>query len=138
MGAVMDNDLMALTREWAALKKSRAELEDSVDEIKIKLAALEARILDGFSAAGVKRVNLEGFGTVHLNKQIWASAADGDQDRLNAALRSIGQGGAIEERINTQTLSSMVREWLETGGVPEAVAPAIKVSTVYRLGLRSS
>lgn len=130
----MDADAL---RRYVALKQTRDTMEDSLADIKAEIAALEARLLDEFARDNVNRISLADLGvTVHLRKEVWASAADGDQARLNAALRAIGQGDGIEERINTQKLSAMVREWQQTGGVPEAVAPALKVSTVYKLGIR--
>ena len=111
-------------RLYASKTAERKEMEAIVASLKSELATIEAELLEEFAEAGVVRETVEtpyGNFNVGPRSQLWASAPDGsgaegkDYAKGCEALRAVGWGDFVQERFNTMTLSSHVREMVKMG-----------------------
>ena len=127
-------------RKFATLTAAKRAKTAEIDAIEKELSELQEEILTSMSSEGVSsmRVDLpEGRFTISPLRQLWAGAVEGDYERACQALKAAGLGDLVEEKFNTNRLSSVVRE-MDAAGVPlpESFAGAIKVSEVFRLSVR--
>jgi len=138
----IDNDTL---RQYIRLTTERRALKDKDDELKTLIAAVEEQLLSQFQQDGVQRMTCDGH-TVHLRRELWASAG-GDTPGLVAALKAAGLGDLCTETVQAQRLSAWVREFdpqkclapeAIVNQLPEEVRPAITVSEVFKLGVRSA
>lgn len=117
------------------------------DEVKATEAYLESlkgqrdaagEVLIGvFERDGVNSLRSTDGRTVYLARELWARAADAEA--LTKALRANGLGDIVKETVNTQTLTSVVREHDKSGEpLPPEVADAIIVSEVFKPRVRKS
>lgn len=99
-----------LVNRFIELSELRKTKEGEVDEIKDELALLEPQILERFENAGMQSMKSTQGQVVYVRRELWAGAQEGCDELLADALKRNGLGDLVRERINTQTLSSYVRE----------------------------
>lgn len=125
-----------LASEYAVLHLRRQEVEKDLTAVKESMARLGDQLLGRFSDEGVKSIRTS-FGLVSLRHQIWASCIDVE------ALAQSEWGWLVKPSVNSQTLSSTVRE-LESdadGNIiwpSGAVKSAVKVTDRYLLRVTQS
>ena len=114
----------AKVRLYAEKTAQRKLLDAEVNALKAELALLEADLLEAYATEGVLSERVEtdyGNFNVGPRSQLWATAPDGegeegkDYARGCEALRAVGWGDFVQERFNTMTLSSHVRELVKMG-----------------------
>ena len=96
--------------KWSRVKKKH---DAEVEKAKEELAKLETEILARWEEAGIQSQKLKGGGTVHIRREVWAGKVPDDPNAevlLLEGLKSAGLGDLVKEKVNTQTLSSWVRE----------------------------
>lgn len=129
---------MAQLADIVGLLRRKAELERELRAVTDAIAARQQAALDWFVEAGIDKVQHDGM-TLFPRAELWASLAEGaSTDDLCAALDAVGINSAdiVKERVNTQTLSAVVRELTRDGEVPPELLAVIKVSEVFKLGHR--
>src|SRR5688500_9612725 len=96
-------------RRFVALEKERRELEARLKMIEEEAAPLKDQIADEYEEDGRQRETVDGM-TVYLSYATYASAKDGDMKRLVDALKRHGMGDLVQEKVDLNTLSGVVRE----------------------------
>ena len=129
-------------QEYAGLVAQRKAAEELVEGLKEKLTKLEAELLTRMGDEGVASLKVdtpEGRFTLFPKRQLWSSCIPGHEQELHDGLRALGMGDLVKESVNSQRLSSYVRELDAVGHmVPPEVANAIKVTERFTIGVRKA
>jgi hypothetical protein len=113
----------ALVRRYKELREAEKAADAEKSAIKEEADALEGRLIEMFSDAGVPSISLDGK-TIYLHRSTYAQRLPGvDTDDVKAALREAGAGDLIKESINANTLSAYVRELLDVDDAPGLPEP---------------
>lgn len=134
-------DQLSTVRKYAELFAEMKTLEEQVKELKKQKDDMEPDVLKVFESAGVQSFKFDRLGTVYLHRQLWASAADGDMDRLVQALHAEADTRfLVRETCNSQQLSAWVRELPVDGDslpvLPAHIKDAIKVTEKFSANVR--
>lgn len=97
-----------LVAEFIDLADRVKSLEEESDKLKEKKAEIEAELLERFAKEGYQRLGARGH-TVYVHRQLWAKATDSPAQTVEA-LKASEWAYLVEEKFNTQQLSSAVRE----------------------------
>lgn len=138
MTAATAPDTMEGVREYAALQNEKGGLKDRLAAIDARLADLEPTVLDWFQRNGVDRVRVDDR-TLSLRRELWAGRAEGvDTAAACAALVAAGLPEFAEPRVNTQSLSALLREREKSGepAVPPELEGVIVANEVFKIGSR--
>ena len=127
--------IVTLVSEYANLTKKRRDLEAEANRLKTELLAIEEKLVEEFSQAGVQNVKTTAGQTVYLNREIFAKLV-GDHKKALTAFRRAGLGDFVKESVNANTLRAYVREMDEV--LPKGLQPYIDVTEIYRMRMRSS
>jgi len=131
-------DIGEVRLRYVELRRERDEVSAQLDRIKDEMRTLEDEIKLDFERTGMESCRVNGM-TIYINRQLWASAKDGDHDRLCAALAGAGFGDMIKTSVNTQSLSALVREHDAAGDdLPGALKEAVEVAEVFSVRTRKS
>ena len=129
-------------QEYASLKAQKQAAEASVEELSAKLTKLEAELLQRMGDEGVASLKVdtpEGRFTLFPRRTLWASCVPGHDQELHDGLRALGYGDLVKETVNSQRLSSLVREYDTTGAeIPQEIAGAVKVTERFQLSVRKA
>lgn len=129
------NPTIETARRYAQLNASKRKLEKDLKDIKDAMDALEETLKDAFARDGIQNMNVDGK-VVYLSRTVFASLQGTPGDAI-VALRIAGLGDLVKTSVNSQTLSSWARELAsQEQPIPETVAPYIKLSEVFRVGVR--
>jgi len=126
--------IVTLVSQYANLTIKRRDLEAEANRLKTELLAIEEKLVEEFSQAGVQNVKTTAGQTVYLNREVFAKLV-GDQKKAYTALRRAGLGDFVKETVNAQTLRAYVREVDEV--LPKGLQPYIDITEVYRMRMRS-
>ena len=126
--------LSTLVSQYANLTIKRRDLEAEANRLKTELLAIEEKLVEEFSQAGVQNVKTTAGQTVYLNREVFAKLV-GDQKKAYTALRRAGLGDFVKETVNAQTLRAYVREVDEV--LPKGLQPYIDITEIYRMRMRS-
>ena len=129
-------------REFAEMTRRKRDLQSQVDTLTELLTAREEALLARFGDEGLESVKIklgkEAF-TLFPFRQLWASAIPGEEKKLFSLLRRNHYGDLIKEKVNSQKLSAIVREFAKDG---KELSPAwqkvVKVTERYRIGTRKA
>lgn len=136
------NTLAQDAQEYAVLLAQRKELESQVDEIKNTLVKLEENLLTRMGDEGIESMKVNttsGKFTLFPKRQLWSTCIPGHEHELSEGLKKLGMGDLVKETVNSQRLSSYVRELDVTGTeIPPEVAGAIKVTERFTIGVRKA
>ena len=117
-------------REFVACVQEEKRVKADLARIREVKKTLTDDILDAFIEDGVSQMRLEvdgGTATIFPHETLRARALEGDNERLNEALREHGFGDLIKEAVNSQTLSAFVREQLADNQLPPSIKSALDV-----------
>ena len=110
-------DATALAGEFASLKHRRDALEGELDSVKARMAQIEPVLLDYFANHDMQSLKISGV-QVYVQRQIFATAADGDKARAVRALRTAGLKELVSTGFNSNSISAVFREWERDGIEP--------------------
>ena len=130
-----------LLEGFVTLTLAKRELEAQLKAKKEEIAETEEHVLDVFAKLGVAALNIAGH-TLSPRITLWAGAVNGDYPSACAALKEAGLQDFVQERFNTNSLSSYVRE-LEaspdgTPQLPLALVGYISVTEKHSVGVVKS
>ena len=129
-------------QKYAVLVAQRKDLETEVDTLKEILAKLEESLLTRMGDEGVASLKVDTAGgrfTLFPKCTLWASCLPGHEEDLARGLRAHNYGDLVKEVVNSQRLSSLIREFDVSGAdVPTEISAAIKVSEKFQIGVRKS
>ena len=128
----------ALAREFAKLKSERDILEAKLDHVKARMAEIEPVLLTFFADNGMQSIKLDGV-MVYVQRQIFASAQDGNKARAVRALRTAGLKELVTTGFNLNSISAVFREWERDGVDPHpSMARAFKVTEKFSIRARKA
>jgi hypothetical protein len=115
---------VALTRQFLAMTERKKQLEAELEAVKKSTASLERQLVAEFERQGVNSIHMDGH-CIYLHRKLVARAADGNRERVIAALLATGLVDYVNTAptFNTASLEAYVREQLDNG---EELAPALK------------
>jgi hypothetical protein len=106
--------------------------EENVDQLKAERLAVEALCLEHLTAMGTTKTACQGK-TIAIRTDIYSKHLISAQDTIAALKRDPKLLPMVQESVNTQTLSALVREWLKSAA-PGHEAEAIPVALRAVLG----
>jgi hypothetical protein len=129
-------------REFADMTRRKRGLQNQVDTLTGILTQKEEALLTRLGDEGLESVTIklgkEAF-TLFPRRELWASAVPGQEKKLFSLLRRNHYGDLIKEKVNTQSLSALVREMDKDGKkLPPAWAKVVKVTEKYKIGTRKA
>jgi len=134
--------LVEEAREFAKLTQEKKELQGQLDAINEVLTQREEALLTRFGDEGLDSIRIklgkEKF-TMFPRQELWASPIPGEEKKLFSLLRRNKYGDLVKEKVNTQSLSALVREMHRDGKpLPPAWAKVVKVTERFRIGTRKA
>lgn len=99
-----------LVNEYIELDDQRKGKEGEVDKLKERMAELEPQIMERFENAGMQSMKSKQGTVIYIRRDLWSGAKEGAEVLLLEALKSVGLGDMVRERVNSQTLSAYIRE----------------------------
>lgn len=99
-----------LVNEYIELDDQRKGKEGEVDKLKERMAELEPQIMERFENAGMQSMKSKQGTVIYIRRDLWAGAKEGAEVLLLEALKAVGLGDMVKEKVNTQTLSAYIRE----------------------------
>jgi hypothetical protein len=128
--------------KYAQLVEKKRQIQDLLKELEKSITTHREAVLAEYMESGVQSLKVDVDGhkvNVFQRKTIWANAKDGDVPRAVGALKNAGLGFLVEEKFNTHTLSSWVREQLDMHhDLPAQLAGAIQITEKFDLGVNKS
>ena len=78
--------------------------------------------------------------TFYLHSRLYASPSTGRKDAMMQALKQNGYGSLVVESVNSNTLSSFVREQMEAneGNIPSWLSDTVSTYEKISVGIRKS
>ena len=122
-----------------SLKKQKKDLEDSVKALGSEIEELDRQLSDAMTEAELDRFSRNG-STFYLYSRLYASPSAGRKDAMMQALKQNGYGSLVVESVNSNTLSSFVREQMEAneGNIPSWLGDTISTYEKISVGIRKS
>lgn len=122
-----------------SLKKQKKDLEDSVKALSSEIEELDRQLSDAMTEAELDRFSRNG-STFYLHSRLYASPSTGRKDAMMQALKQNGYGSLVVESVNSNTLSSFVREQMEAneGNIPSWLGDTISTYEKISVGIRKS
>ena len=122
-----------------SLKKQKKDLEDSVKAIGSEIEELDRQLSDAMTEAELDRFSRNG-STFYLHSRLYASPSTGRKDAMMQALKQNGYGSLVVESVNSNTLSSFVREQMEAneGNIPSWLSDTVSTYEKISVGIRKS
>lgn len=125
---------MEKIKQLIEIKKQLDELDAQTKKLKAEFEALEPEVITYLEQEGLDRVTLDGR-TVSIRRQLWASVNKENPFALDI-LRDNGLGDFIEEKVNSQRISSYVREFEKNGQeIPEWCSEALNISEKFNVSI---
>ena len=122
-----------------SLKKQKRDLEDSVKALGSEIEELDRQLSDAMTEAELDSFSRNG-STFYLHSRLYASPSTGRKDAMMQALKQNGYGSLVVESVNSNTLSSFVREQMEAneGNIPSWLGDTISTYEKISVGIRKS
>ena len=150
----MSNDLL---REFAENEELRASLKSQLEVANAEKDRLQQQIVALFSDEGTQSKTIvmsDGSKrTLYVRRELWAGHNGNAQD-LCEALKDGGYDSFVKETFNVQSLSSLVKEMATNyyeqsnlgmygieqilEAVPEGIRNHLKLSELFKIGMRSA
>lgn len=120
-------------------KDRKKDLEAQVKELTAEIEQLDRDLSDAMAEEEVEKFSRNG-NTFYLSTRLYASPLAGQKEDLFRALRENGFGELITETVNSQTLSSFVKEQAKENGevVPKWIAEVTNVYEKVSVGIRKA
>jgi hypothetical protein len=125
--------------KYIECKRLIKDLEQELKELKKDASTVEAELLQQFMDDGVQSVKTDSGKTVYLMSQLWAGKdPEVSDEQFLTSMKENGLEDLIQEKVNTQTLSAVMREQagdyinLEDVSTPFGVRLSEKVSVRVR------
>jgi len=111
-----------LVLEYKLAKDELEVLDDKLKLAKERFLIVQAKLIDELQTKGAsKTAKYDGVGTVTIMKPSVGARSE-NEDTLFEYLRGIGRDDLIKATVHHRTLSSFVKEMLETGkDIPEFI-----------------
>lgn len=128
--------LSSLATQFIAAVRECGDMDAELREKKRERDALEQQLLEAFRNEGIQSIRTND-GLAYLRRDLWASLTKSPENLRGTSLEWL-----IKDSVNQQTLSATVRELPRDEEdlpiLPEEVKELIKVTEVYKVGVRQS
>lgn len=133
------NIMMDLADKLKSAKESKKALEAQIKELNAEISKLDLALTDAMAESECERFSHNG-STFYLNSRLYASPASGKKEDLIAALRKEGYGSLVTETVNSNTLSSFVKEQKEIheDTLPQWLSDVVTTFEKISVGIRKS
>jgi hypothetical protein len=133
----MNNQIFELADRLKAARDRKKELDARVKETNAEIEQLDRELSDMMAEQEVERFSRNG-STFYLNTRLFASPAAGCRDDLMQALKDNGYGSLVVETVNSNTLSSFVREQKAANAdeIPAWLEPYVSAYEKVTVGVR--
>lgn len=122
---------------FIAAKEKAKEAEDKAKEAKAEAAEAEQELI-----AAMVEEELDGIKAgdrmVSINTLSHFSFKSEDSEQVFEALRKIGLGDLVKEKVDQRTLSAALREQKEHGGIPAELVGLVNEYEQVKIGLRKA
>lgn len=139
-----------LVNEYIELDDQRKGKEAETEKLKERMAELEPQIMERFENAGMQSMKSKQGTVIYIRRDLWAGAKEGAEVLLLEALKAVGLGDMVKEKVNTQTLSAYIREQEKDqfganvsakpeeiiGVLPEGLREAVNITEKFSLRTR--
>ena len=125
-----------IEREYLDVVKQLRALDKQTDELKARKTALEAELLEKWSAEGVDGMKLDGH-ALYIRDSAYASMPQG-KDAAVALLQQTEHRDLVQLTVNSNSLSALVRELVATEGLPPDWGGVIEAGHRIDVGVRKS
>ena len=135
----MENELFALADKLRSLREEKADMERLVDDISADIKTTERKLAEAM--VNTETQNFTRAGRMFcLTIRTRASAVAGQKDGLYDALKENGFGDLVYETVNANTLSSFVKEQLESNEdrLPDWLDGLVKVFAQTGVSVRKT
>ena len=134
-----NNRIFEMADRLKVLQEQKKESEARTKALSAEIDALDTELSDAMADAELERFSRNGH-TFYLKSRLFASPTAGRKDEMLEALRTNGYGSLIVESVNTQTLSSFVKEQreLNEGKDPDWFNGTISSFEKISVGVRKS
>ena len=137
----MDNqDLFTLADELRALKLRKEVLDKESKEVSAKIDEADEKLSLAMTEQEVDKFTHQG-ATFYLKSRLFASPIAGKKEEMIEALKSSGNGALVVEQVNSNTLSSFIKEQRELNNcedVPEYLKDIVQTYEKVSVGIRKS
>ena len=127
-GKTTERDLVA---QFRRAKEKRDNLKDDLKDAQAEYDMTESRLIELLeSNSAISTAKYEGLGYAQIQKpRLYASCKEENMERLFDFLREKAREDLIKTTVMPQTLSSFVKECIETGiEIPDYVSYYLKTS----------
>lgn len=120
-----------LANMYSHLRNEKAELEKTMSDLNVGIAATEQAMWDSFENEGISSLKLVDGGSVRADKVPVASV----KDRIALRKWAMSNGHENDLTILWQTMNSISKALIEAGeATPDGVELAVRTKTVYTKG----
>lgn len=137
----MDNqDLFKLADDLRALKLRKEVLDKETKDVNAKIDEADEKLSLAMTEQEVDKFTHQG-ATFYLKSRLFASPIAGKKEEMIEALKSSGNGALVVEQVNSNTLSSFIKEQRELNNcedVPEYLKDIVQTYEKVSVGIRKS
>lgn len=136
----MENqEIFRMADELKALKDEKKEKEAYIDTLSEKIETLDQQLSSAMLDADLDKFTHSG-STYYIKSRLFASAPAEKKEDLIKALKENGCGELVVEQVNSNTLSSFIKEQQENTGkeIPEFLTDIVNVFVKTSVGIRKS
>ena len=134
----MDNkEILLLADQLNATKEAKAEVDKRSKELGAKIEELDRALSDAMAEVELDNFTHSGY-TFYLKSRLFASPISGKKDALMDALKGNGFGSLVVETVNSNTLSSFIKEQMAENDdeIPEWLKENVNTFEKVSVGIR--
>lgn len=120
----------------AQIDEELAKNRSNETQLKEKRKALEEQALEIMSVSGLDKITVNGR-TVYCAQNTVAKLLQDRQSVINALVKN-GFNDIVKYDFNTRTLNSLIKEWIDDGGVPEGLNEYIEPCFISQIRSRKA
>lgn len=134
----MDNrEILLLADQLQATKEAKAEVDKRSKELGAKIEEIDRALSDAMAEVELDNFTHSGH-TFYLKSRLFASPVSGKKDALMEALKENGFGSLVVETVNSNTLSSFIKEQMADNDdeIPEWLKENVNTFEKISIGIR--
>ena len=137
----MDNqEILKLAEDLRALKLRKEVLDKETKDVSAKIDEVDEKLTSAMTENELEKFTHQG-STFYLKSRLFASPIAGKKEEMIAALKSSGNAALVVEQVNSNTLSSFIKEQRELNNcedVPEYLKDIVQTYEKVSVGIRKS
>ncbi len=127
-------DIFSLADDLKVLKDRKADLKDELSSVEAELSDIEQQLIQRMGEEETSSFVRSGF-KYYMSTRVFASPTE--KDTLYRWLKENGYGDLVQETVNSNTLSSWVKEFInENGELPDDLKSLVNVFEKVQINIR--